>query len=72
VDYLPFNSSDDDNAHVGYMYGNINSSNYLLTHTNTYDSTIKRYLDSWYQIYVQSYYELLSLNTGFCNDRSII
>ena len=43
-----FNSSKDDNAYVGYMYGTVGASDYATTHANTNDSTIKTTLDNWY------------------------
>ena len=44
-----FNEKNDDNAYVGYMYGTLNSSTYEETHANINDSTIKKYVDSWYE-----------------------
>ena len=65
-----FNSSNNDNAYVGYMYGTTGSSTYALTHTNTNSSIIKTYLDTWYQSNLASYSSYLA-DAGFCNDRSI-
>ena len=42
-----FNSSYNDNAYVGYMYGTPGSSTYEETHANVNDSTIKMMLDTW-------------------------
>ena len=64
-----FNSINDDNAYVGYMYGTVGSSTYALTHANTNNSTIKTYLDTWYQSNLSSYSNYLA-DAGFCNDRS--
>ena len=66
-----FNTNSRDNAYVGYMYGTAGSSTYEATHTNTNDSTIKDYLDNWYQTNLLSYSSYMSLDAGFCNDRSI-
>ena len=44
-----FNEKYDDNAYVGYMYGAAGSSTYQATHANTNESTIKKYIDSWYK-----------------------
>ena len=44
-----FNEKCDDNAYVGYMYGTPGSSTYEETHANINDSTIKKYVDSWYE-----------------------
>ena len=65
-----FNSDFDDNAYVGYMYGTAGSSTYAATHANTNNSTIKTYLDTWYQNNLASYSSYLA-DAGFCNDRSI-
>ena len=67
----PYNSSDNDNAYVGYMYGTVDSDSYEATHTNTNDSTIKVYLDNWYKTNIEdkglsSYIS----DTLFCNDRT--
>ena len=43
-----FNSSYNDNAYLGYMYGKTGASTYAETHANTNNSTIKTYLDTWY------------------------
>ncbi len=65
-----FNTNSDDNAYVGYMYGTAGSSTYEETHANTNNSTIKTYLDNWYQENLLSYLSYMSLDAGFCNDRS--
>ena len=66
-----FNSSSDDNAYVGYMYGNTGSSTYASTHANTNDSTIKGVIDTWYKNNMTSYTSQLE-DTVWCNDRSIV
>ena len=66
-----FNSTMNDNAYVGYMYGTAGSTTYEATHTNTNNSTIKTYLDNWYQENLLSYSSYMSLDAGFCNDRSV-
>ena len=67
-----FNESYDDNAYVGYMYGTPGSSSYDETHANINDSTIKKYIDTWYENNLKNttYEEYLADNT-FCNDRSL-
>ncbi len=65
-----FNTSRDDNAYVGYMYGTAGSDNYEATHANTNESTIKTYIDNWYS---QNFDETTTSkleDTVFCNDRS--
>ena len=44
-----FNDEYYDNAHVGYMYGTPCSLTYAETHANINDSTIKKYIDTWYE-----------------------
>ena len=66
-----FNSSYDDNAYVGYMYGTPGSTNYDDTHANINDSTIKEYIDNWYEgKFLNTEYESYLSDTLFCNDRS--
>ena len=65
-----FNTSYNDNAYVGYMYGTAGSDNYEATHANINDSTIKTYIDNWYS---QNFDETAASkleDTVFCNDRS--
>ena len=66
-----FNINYNDNAYVGYMYGTAGSTTYEATHANTNDSTMKTYLDNWYQENLLSYISYMSPDAGFCNDRSI-
>jgi len=65
-----FNSTNTDNAHVGYMYGTAGSTTYSETHKNTNSSTIKTSLDTWYQNNLTSYSSLIA-DSGFCGDRSL-
>ena len=65
-----YNSSANDNAYVGYMYGTRGSSNYNATHTNTNDSTIKGVVDEWYKNNLISYASYLK-DYPFCNDRTL-
>ena len=51
------------------MYGTAGSNNYVATHTNTNDSTIKKVLDTWYRKNLMKYSSYLS-DAGFCGDRS--
>ena len=67
-----FNSSDNDNAYVGYMYGVTGASTYAETHANTNDSTIKTYIDNWYKTNILgTANEQYLADNVFCNDRSI-
>lgn len=66
-----FNDKYDDNAYVGYMYGTPFSSTYAATHANINDSTIKKYIDNWYEKSIKdSSYETYLSDNIFCNDRS--
>jgi len=66
-----FNTEYIDNAYVGYMYGTAGSSTYALTHANTNDSTMKSYLDDWYEANLKNSYGSYLADAGFCNDRSL-
>ena len=66
-----FNSSYKDNAYVGYMYGKTGASTYAETHANTNNSTIKTYLDTWYENNIKgTTNEQYIADNIFCNDRS--
>ena len=75
-----YNSSFNDNAYVGYMYGTTGASSYSAAHANTNSSTIKGILDTWYQSNLVSkgyadsvsYADKISTEAGFCNDRKIV
>ena len=66
-----YNSSYNDNAYVGYMYGTAGSSTYEATHANTNDSTIKTVIDSWYQNNLSSYSTYIA-DAIYCNDREVV
>ena len=67
-----FNSSYNDNAYVGYMYGQTGASTYADAHANTNNSTIKTYIDNWYKTnIVGTTNEQYLADNVFCNDRSI-
>ena len=67
-----FNSSYNDNAYVGYMYGQTGASTYAAAHANTNDSTIKAYIDNWYKTnIVGTTNEQYLADNVFCNGRSI-
>ena len=66
-----FNSNNDDNAYIGYMYGATGASTYTETHTNINDSTIKTIVDNWYKTNIEDAgYSSYISDTLFCNDRS--
>ena len=67
-----YNSSWNDNAYVGYMYGTTGASTYEETHANTTNSTIKTVVDEWYEENIANHPEYTQYisDTLFCNDRS--
>ena len=67
-----FNSSYNNNAYIGYMYGNVNANDYAGTHANINSSVIKGELDSWYMKNLEIYSaQYIDGSAGFCGDRSI-
>ena len=66
-----FNSSKDDNAYVGYMYGTPGSTTYDATHKNINDSTIKKAVDKWYEDNLKTNYANYLSDTLFCNDKTL-
>ena len=79
-----YNTTYGDNAYVGYMMGidnqcasgscsgNINTTSYEQATTNTYNSTVKTYIDSWYETNIEEagYSDYLA-DVVYCNDRSL-
>ena len=68
-----FNSSDNDPAYVGYMYGNPDGTTFDEVHTNTTSSTIKTTVDNWYKTNIvdKGYSNYVSNAVGFCGDRTL-
>ena len=64
-----FNSSYNDAMYVGYMYGT--SETQATNRTNENNSTIKRYIDTWYDRYLSSYSTYISTEAVYCNDREV-
>ena len=64
-----FNTNDNDNAYVGFMYGTAGSSDYASTHANTNKSTILKNLESWYNNNLESYESVIA-DTVWCNDKT--
>ena len=63
-----FNTSYNSPKYVGYKYGEDTSLDTIRN--NTTDSTIKTYIDSWYQNNLTNYTKYLSTSAVYCNDRS--
>ena len=63
-----FNTSYNSPKYVGYKYGEDTSLD--TTRNNTTDSTIKTFIDLWYQNNLINYTKYLSASAVYCNDRS--
>lgn len=66
-----FNSSKNDNAYVGYMYGTALSRTYDATHENINESDIKIAVDKWYEDNLKINYSNYLADTLFCNDKTL-
>ena len=64
-----FNPSYNSPKYVGYKYGEDTSLDTIRN--NTTDSTIKTFIDSWYQNNLANYTKYLSTSAVYCNDRSL-
>ena len=64
-----FNSSYDDNAYIGFMYGTTGASDYASTHANTNKSTILTNLETWYKNNLTAYENYIA-DTVWCNDKT--
>ncbi len=70
-----FNSSYNDNAYVGFMYGTAGASSYAVAHANTNASTILTNLNKWYTnvLSKQTNFDDSQLaDTIWCNDKSVV
>lgn len=65
-----FNSLNNDNAYVGYTYGDVNSSSYELTHKNVNNSVIKNTLDNFYSTELINYNSIVK--DSYCGNKGII
>ena len=63
-----FNTSIGSPKYVGYKYGEDTSLDTIRN--NTTDSTIKTFIDSWYQTNLTNYTKYLSTSAVYCNHRS--
>ena len=64
-----FNSNYNDNAYIGFMYGQAGSSDYASTHANTNKSTILTNLETWYNNNLTAYESVID-NSVWCNDKT--
>ena len=65
-----FNSTPEDPMYAGYMYGTTGSLENNRLNTN--NSTIKRYIDNWYNNNLSSYSKYISTEAVYCNDRKLV
>ena len=65
-----FNTNHDSPKYVGYMYGDSDTT-LEEARTNTNDSTIKTYIDSWYNNNLSSFSKYISTTAVYCNDREL-
>ena len=65
-----FNTTSNDPMYVGYMYGT--SGSLALNRDNTNNSTIKTYIDNWYNNNLSSYSKYISTEAAYCNDRNLV
>ena len=64
-----FNETYNDPMYVGYMYGT--SGSLASNRDNTNNSTIKTYIDNWYNNNLSSYSKYISTTAVYCNDREL-
>ncbi len=65
-----FNTSEEYNAYIGFMYGTPNSSTYALEHENKNDSTILTNLKKWYDLTFSDVQKQQLADVIWCNDKS--
>ena len=71
IDNYRYNTNYNDNTYVGYKIGSTGSSTYANTHSNAGNSTIKTYIDNWYETNLKEYKYYLK-DTIYCNDRKVV
>ena len=70
-----FNSSYNDNAYVGFMYGTAGASSYAAAHANTNPSIILTNLNKWYTNVLSkqaNFSDNQLTDTIWCNDKSVV
>ena len=67
-----FNTSRDNPAYVGYMYGNKLNTTLAQTNANEVDSNAKKELEAWYKTNIaDKNLGQYVADSGFCNDRTL-
>ena len=69
IDVGNYNTNYTNSMYVGYMYGP--SGSLESNRTNTNNSTIKNFLDTWYTNNLNNYTNYISKDAVYCNDRDI-
>ena len=64
-----FNTNYNDNAYIGFMYGQAGASDYASAHANTNNSTILTNLETWYTNNLKDYADKI-VDTVWCNDKT--
>ena len=64
-----FNTDYNDNAYIGFMYGQARASDYASAHANTNKSTILTNLETWYTNNLAAYESVIDDNV-WCNDKT--
>ena len=73
--HFKFNSSYNDNAYIGLMYGTAGASSYADAHANTNASTILTNLNKWYTNVLSkqaNFKDSQLADTIWCNDKSVV
>ena len=66
-----FNTNKNDNAYIGFMYGQAGASDYATTHANINKSTILTNLETWYTNNLKDYTDTIA-DTVWCNDKTSV
>ena len=70
IDITNYNFNSYSPKYVGYMYGDTDAT-LEEARTNTNESTIKTYIDNWYENNFTTYTNYLSNDAVYCNDREL-
>ena len=72
TEYSPSPDGWNDLRRVGYMYGPTSATTLQSIRTNTIDSTVKTFIDTWYKArLLNNYDKYISKTAIYCNDRSV-
>ena len=65
-----YNTNSNSPKYIGYMYGSADTT-LEDARTNTYNSTIKTYIENWYKSKLTDYTKYLSTEAVYCNERQL-